>query len=176
MTQKKWWSFAGVGVLLLFVAITYWFYFSKPAPFPTNELLIEEMSIFFPEVAGSVIQDTVPLDQHHVYVPFILEDNNGGLSFWEWKHHKWKPVYVSTNGDLRIWKINRKDPSTFHLVWNFSAIDQPDYMKLYLIKKEDIMLVGMFTITILGYKWRKNLRFRRILMAVCKFQLNGFPS
>ena len=59
--KKKLWILIGLGILVvLSSAIIYWFYFSKPVTFPTNEQLVEEINSIFPEAAASVIQDTIP--------------------------------------------------------------------------------------------------------------------
>ncbi|TQR20545.1 hypothetical protein [Psychrobacillus vulpis] len=142
MTKKKLLTFIGSIVLVLATVIIYWFYFSKPTSFPNNEQLVKEMNSLFPECSATVIQDIVQLDEHHVFVPFISEENNYGLSFWVWKHHKWKIEAIDTNGNPRIWKINSKDPSTYHFVWNFPSTDYLNYMKLYLIKKRGYHISG----------------------------------
>ena len=51
--KKKLWILIGLGILVvLSSAIIYWFYFSKPVSFPTNEQLVEEINSIFPEAAS----------------------------------------------------------------------------------------------------------------------------
>jgi hypothetical protein len=107
---------------------------SKPNPFPKNEQLIEGINSFFPEATASVIQDTVHVDERHKVVPFVSKQNNYGVSYWVWKKHKWKVVSIDTKGEPRIWKIDSKDPSTFHLVWNINPDNQINHMSFYLIR------------------------------------------
>ena len=58
--KKRLWTLIGLGIfVVLSSAIIYWFYFSKPASFPINEQLVEEINSVFPEAAASVIQDTI---------------------------------------------------------------------------------------------------------------------
>ncbi|WP_391119155.1 hypothetical protein [Psychrobacillus sp. L3] len=142
MTKTKFLTLIGIVLILLTAFTVYWFYFSKPEPFLTNEQLVKEMNRFSPGTDASVIQDSVYFDEQHVYVPFVSVDNKYGFSFWEWQHHKWQTVLISTNSDMRIWKIKSKDPSTYHLVWNFPSLDQVSYIKLYLIKKRGYHITG----------------------------------
>jgi hypothetical protein len=135
MTKRKIWTLAGLGVLGLLSSFTiYWFYFAKPVSFPTNEQLVKEINRIFPEVSESVIQNTIPVDERHVAVPFISNEDNYGLSYWVWKKHKWMVETIDTKGEPKIWKINKKDPSSFHLVWNIHPEDQLSSITFYLIR------------------------------------------
>lgn len=129
-----------VGTILLLASL--WYYTSEPTLFPTDEQLVEEMTKSYSVVSTSVIQDKVFLDEYHVFVPFIGEGNIYGLSLWEWKNRKWNAVLVSTNGDIKVWKINSKDPATFHTVWNYPPQNRVDYMKFYLVNKRGYHVSG----------------------------------
>ncbi|WP_342599775.1 hypothetical protein MHB48_01195 [Psychrobacillus sp. FSL H8-0483] len=135
--KKKIFIYFGSIVFLLTVVLIYWFYFSKPNPFPTDEQLVKEMNSLFPEVSASIIQEVIYLDKEHAFVPFISEEDHYGISFWVWKHHKWMVEFMDTNGNVRVWKINNNDPSTYHFVWNSASSEQLNYMNLYLIKKRN---------------------------------------
>jgi hypothetical protein len=133
MTKKKLWTFIGLGVaVVLSSAIIYWFYFSKPTTFPTNEQLVEEINNFFPEAAASVIQDTIPVDERHVLVPFISNKDDYSLSYWVWQKHKWRVASIDTKGRPMVWKIDRNDPSSFQFVWNIHPDDQLSSIHFYL--------------------------------------------
>ena len=96
--KKKLWILIGLGILVvLSSAIIYWFYFSKPVTFPTNEQLVEEINSIFPEAAASVIQDTIPIDEHHVVVPFISDKEDYSLSYWVWQKGKWSAESIHSN-------------------------------------------------------------------------------
>ncbi len=112
----------------------YWFYFSKPSPFPTNEQLVKEINSTPSELTVAVIQKTLPVDDRHAVVPFISKEDDYGLSYWVWKNHKWRVANIDTNGGPRVWKINRKDPSTFYFVWNIHHGEQISTFYLYLIR------------------------------------------
>lgn len=71
MKKPKLLVFIVIGTIILFVS--FWCYTSEPTSFPTDDQLIEEMSNSFSIVSNSVIQDTVFLDDRHVFVPFIAE-------------------------------------------------------------------------------------------------------
>ncbi|MFX3675208.1 MAG: hypothetical protein ACE3JQ_12305 [Paenisporosarcina sp.] len=133
MTKKKLWMIA-VGVPLLSVIIIYWFYFSKPAAFPENNQLLKSINQMFPEVTENVIQETIFLDEHHAYVPFMSEAGNYGMSFWVWEKHKWNVDSINTSGHPHLWKIDENDPSTYYFVWNIRPDEQVEYMKLFMKK------------------------------------------
>ena len=135
MTKKKVRNLVGLGVLVVLSSIIiYWFYFSTPISFPTNEQMVKEINSVHPEAAASVIQETIPVDERHVVVPFISNENDYGLSYWVWKKHKWRVVTIDTKGEPKVWKINRKDPSSFHLVWNIHPEDQLGSIAFYIIR------------------------------------------
>lgn len=122
-----------IGTILLYAS--FWYYTSGPTKFPTDAQVVEEMANDFSVVSTSVIQDKVFLDDHHVFVPFIAEDEMYGFSLWEWNNRKWNEVLVSTDGDIRVWKIDSKNPKTYHVVWNYPPQGQVDYMKFFLVNK-----------------------------------------
>jgi len=130
--EKKLWS-ASFFIILLSI-IVYWFYFSKPTSFPTNEQLVDEMNSIFPKAAASIIQDTIPIDEGHVLVPFISNKDDYGLSYWAWKNHKWKVVTIDTKGKPMLWKLNINDPSSLYFVWNIHPKDQLSSIHFYLIR------------------------------------------
>ncbi|WP_428909970.1 hypothetical protein [Niallia sp. Krafla_26] len=133
MTRKKLWIVIGIFIVLL-SAIIYWSYFSKQATFPTNEQLVEEMNRVFPEARSSEIQDRIFVDEQHVVVPFISEKNDYGLSYWVWQKRKWRVASIDTKGRPMVWKVNQRDPSTFHFVWNIDPDDKLDSIQIFLIR------------------------------------------
>ncbi|MDI2587308.1 hypothetical protein OR571_09395 [Psychrobacillus sp. NEAU-3TGS] len=142
MTERRLVISIGLAMLLLTIVIFYLFNFTKPHAFPMDDKLLKEMNSFYAEAHADVIQDVVYLDKQHVFVPYISQENNYGLSFWVWKHRKWKVEEIDTTGDLRLWKINSKDSATYHFVWNFPSNDQISYMKLYAIKQRGYHILG----------------------------------
>lgn len=140
MIKKKLWLVVGVSVLLLSVVIVYWFYFSKPDSFPGNEQLVKKINSLYPEAEADVIQDTIMLDEHHAYVPFISKQGNYGMSFWAWKKHKWNVSSIDTSGGPSIWKVNERDPSTYHFVWNGRSESQIQKLNFYLQIKRNFQI------------------------------------
>jgi hypothetical protein len=123
-----------VVVIVLSAALSYWFYFSKPEDFPKDKQLLEEINAVFPEAAPETIQAKINIDERHKLVPFITKENTYGLSYWVWDKHKWKPASIDNAGEPRIWKIKRRDVSSYHIVWNIHHDDKVSTMKLYLLK------------------------------------------
>ncbi len=134
MKKKGLFLLVGLVGFIIFAVSVSWFDFSKPTAFPTHDQLIAEMNGLFPEAAASVIQDTIFLDERHVYVPFISKEDRYSSSYWVWKKKGWKVAYIKTSGEPRIWKINQKDSSTYHLVWNFYPEEELDEIRFNLVR------------------------------------------
>lgn len=128
--------------VLLVMVLIYWFYFSPPVPFPTNEQLAKDMNRVFPEAAVSSIQDTIVVDDRHVVVPFISDTNDYGLSYWVWQKRKWQVGMIDTNGDPIIWITDRNDLSSYQFVWNIHPEDQLGSMEFYLIRDRGYQISG----------------------------------
>jgi hypothetical protein len=129
---KKIMIFVGLGILILISSIIYWFYFAKPTAFPSNDQLLKEINHSLPEASADVIQDIVYVDDRHVVVPFISKEKGYGLSYWVWQKHKWTAASITSDGEPVVWKLEKNDPSTYHLVWNFHPNDEISYLKFYL--------------------------------------------
>ncbi|MFZ7947003.1 hypothetical protein [Neobacillus sp. 19] len=134
MQKKRIWVFTLLGILTLTSAIMYRYYFSNPKPFPSNKQAAAQINHTLLNASASVIQDTVDVDQKHKVVPFISENGDYGLSYWEWKKNKWRIVSVNTGGSPHIWKVKSDDPSTYRLVWNVHPDDQLSYIKFFFIR------------------------------------------
>ena len=132
MRKKK--SATLIVILVVLSFMIYWFYFSKPSTFPVNERLVREINHLFPEADAQMIRETISIDDRHVVVPFISNQDGYGLSYWVWKNHKWKVAMVDTKGQPKLWKINRKDPSSYYFVWNIHPKDQLNSIHFYLIR------------------------------------------
>lgn len=140
--KKGLWIFIGVGIFaVLLSVVVYWFYFSEPAPFPANEQLVAEMNHVFPEAFASKIQDTIVIDERHVVVPFIADNNDYGLSYWVWKKHQWIVGAINTNGNPMVWEIEKNDPSSYQFVWNIHPDDQLNSIRFYLIRDRGYQIV-----------------------------------
>lgn len=140
MKHKKLWSFIGVAGVLLLVVIVYSLSFSKPKPFPSNGQALEEINSVFPKASAVVFQNAIFLDKSHVYVPFISDANANGMSLWEWKKRKWKLVYITTSEQPLVWRIDKKDPSSYQILWNFSEQSNIEFMKVYLMKRRNYLV------------------------------------
>lgn len=135
MAKKRLWTLIGLSiVVLLSSAMIYWFYFSAPDPFPTNEKLVEEINSVFPEAVASEIQDTIRVDERNILVPFISHKNDYSLSYWVWKKQKWSVASIDTKGRPMVWKMDKNDPSAYQIVWNIHPDDQLSSIHFYLIR------------------------------------------
>ncbi|WP_407268279.1 hypothetical protein [Radiobacillus sp. PE A8.2] len=134
MTKKRLSIISISIIILLALFLIYWFYFAKPTLLPSDEQMVEKMNQVFPIANVETIQDTIKLDAEHVFVPFISTDNHYGVSYWEWKMHSWKPVNIDTVGEPMVWKIDRNDPTSNHILWNIHPEDKVSYANFYLIR------------------------------------------
>ncbi len=127
-------------VLAAMLVFIYWFYFSKPTPFLTNEQVVARINNEFSDADVTLIQDTIFLDHSHVFVPFISNGENHGISLWVWQKHKWTLRYTSITGAPRIWKINTRDPSTYYMMWNMHPSDQLNSLHFYLMRERNYLI------------------------------------
>ncbi|PKR76739.1 hypothetical protein CEY16_13040 [Halalkalibacillus sediminis] len=135
MTKKR----VSIVVIITFILISlflvYWFYFSKPTALPADDELAKQMNEIFPEANVETIQETIQLDQDHVYVPFISSKDTYGASYWVWERRKWRPVYIDTVGEPIIWMIDGKKPSSSFIVWNLHPDDQISHANFALVRE-----------------------------------------
>lgn len=125
---------------LLSLVCAYWFFFSKPTTFLTDEQLLEELNSTFKGVDAKTIQDKIFIDDHHVVVPFVSTENEYSLSYWEWKMRKWQVATIENSGELRLWKIDQNDPSSYQFVWNIHPEDQLSTISIYLIRERGFII------------------------------------
>lgn len=123
-----------ISILIAF-GIFYWYYLAPPAGFPDKEKIKAVLSDPNNRVDIAEIQDTIFLDDKHVYIPFITEKDGHGISFWEWKKHEWQLSSFSTGSMPQIWKIDSDDPSSHYIMWNFHPKNNLDFLTFFLIKE-----------------------------------------
>jgi len=131
MDRKKWKITTTVVIAIAVLFSAYWIISAKPGAFHDATQLIDKINDVFPQAQAKVIQDTIKLDDKHIVVPFISENDDYGLSYWVWKHYSWKLVYVSTRGLPELWKLGN-DPSTYHIVWNLHPDSNVDSLHFYM--------------------------------------------
>lgn len=134
MSKKKLLVILSVLAILLVISFIYWITSTNPSSFPDNEDLIKEINHIFPQSNVKEIQDTIALDEKHVFVPFISEENKYGVSHWVWQKREWELSSVNTGGEPQSWRIEDGDFSTTHLVWNIAPETPIEKLKFYLIK------------------------------------------
>lgn len=128
-----------VPLLLILILISggflYWYYLAPPAAFPEQEEIEAVLSDPNNGVKITEIQDKIFLDDKHVYIPFITEEEGHGISFWEWRKHEWLLSSFSTGSMPQIWKIDSEDPSSNYIMWNFHPENDLDYLTFFLVKE-----------------------------------------
>ena len=102
----------------------------EPEAFLTDKQVIKRINSFFPESAPKVIQDVLYLDETHVYVPFINESKEYGMSFWVWKDNKWRAASVDNGGELKAW--NGEGDS--FIMWNLNPKDEVYEIRTFMKK------------------------------------------
>ncbi len=140
LKNKK--SIIGLSIILVITFIViYWLYLSKPTAFYSEASLKQIISHTYEGEYAKEIQDIIFIDQKHVFVPYISKENDYGVSFWKWQHHKWKVVnIIDKAGRPRIWKIKPNDPSSYVMFWNYSPVDQVNEIKFRLIRERNYMM------------------------------------
>jgi hypothetical protein len=124
----------GLGLTLLVILAGYWFYFAPPGGLPGKQQAINEMMKEFPEADIELIQDIIFIDSKHVLAPFITKNEGYGLSFWEWRKHKWEFARIDTGATPQLWKTDPKDSGSYYIIWNFHPDNQLANLNFYLKK------------------------------------------
>ena len=102
----------------------------EPEAFLTDKQVIKRINSFFPEAEPKVIQDVLYLDDTHVFVPFINESKEYGMSFWVWKDNKWRAASVDNGGELKAW--NGEGDS--FIMWNLDPMDEVYEIRTFMKK------------------------------------------
>lgn len=150
MTKERRQMLIVVSIILVvsFALIIYTFYFSKPASFPNDKQLVEDINKAFPQVVAKVTQETFSLDERHLLVPFVSEEEDYWLSYWEWKHNKWKVLSVDTGKEPKLWRLDQHDPASYWFVWNFHPDNDVKTISYYLQNRRHYQVtdgVGHYT-------------------------------
>lgn len=128
-------------ILILFAAV-YLLYYSKPAELPAKDELLQKINSTLLHIGATKVQDTIYVDDTHVFVPFITKKNEYGKSFWTWNKYKWEVTSIQSGGQPSIWKIDKNDPSSYQVVWNIHPDDKLDSMNLYLMRERNYHITG----------------------------------
>lgn len=83
------------------------------------------------------VLDIVPLDDRHLFVPFISEDGEYGASFWVWKRFEWDIPAVQSHGYPQNWQLKENDPASGYLVWNLDPASKIKELDFYLIRDRE---------------------------------------
>jgi len=140
--RKRIITVGGLGLVLAAAFLLYWFYFSTPEAFPVKEELVNQINLVFPDASPKTIQDTVFLDDQHVFVPFITKSNEYGVSYWAWERHKWQAINIDTVGEPRLWRVDKNDPASYYFVWNIHPSDSISKMKFYFVRDRAFHVQG----------------------------------
>ncbi|PKR76738.1 hypothetical protein CEY16_13035 [Halalkalibacillus sediminis] len=139
MTKKRISVIVIIPIILVSLFIIYFIYFSKPTALPADDELANQINEIFPEANVETIQETIYLDQEHVYVPFISSENNYGSSYWVWESRNWKPMKIDIGGEPTAWTINKEEPSSY-IVWNIHPDDKVSYANLSMMRERDFQI------------------------------------
>ncbi|GKV54089.1 hypothetical protein NCCP2222_00360 [Sporosarcina sp. NCCP-2222] len=129
--MKKRLVMGAVVAFVLCFGFIYWFYFSSPSSFPTDQEVTERINKAFPGAVVSTVLDKLPADERHLVIP---AEDDYGLSYWVWEHREWKIAEVDGGGRPKIWKVNVKDPSSYRIVWNIRPDQQAQSVSFYAVQ------------------------------------------
>jgi hypothetical protein len=168
MKNKKLWLLLGILLILIFSFGIYWFYFSKPVTFPKDEELIKEIQTAFQEASPDRILDSIKVDEEHYFVPFISKDNEYGTSYWVWERHKWRLAKIDSRGTPLVWKIDKNNPSTYYLVWNFHPDDQVKNADIHLFRRRSFQISEGVDTYIPGIQMKQKISLQEKSFGVMK--------
>ncbi|TVX92481.1 hypothetical protein [Paenibacillus agilis] len=132
--SKKQWILVGAG-LLAFIFSCIWFIWLPlhPGPLPSRQTMLDAIHDNFIGIEASQIADVIPLDDRHVYVPYISKGGSYGQSFWKWDRYQWKIGAIQEKGTPYIWKLDGNLSSQF-IVYHLDPRDEVGMMKVHLIR------------------------------------------
>ncbi|WP_025783968.1 hypothetical protein [Sporosarcina sp. D27] len=133
------WIWTSVASVLLLVFM--WWNYSPPSQFPDERQLLQEMNDMLNQYRSgdkvADIQQAIQADRRHVAVPYISDDGNYGMSFWIWGKWKWELISLESNGEPRLWMIDRNDPTSYFLTWNVAPEIAAEKLNAYIIRRRD---------------------------------------
>ena len=135
--KKRKGMFALLVVVIGIIGLFFYYSYSKPAPFPTEEALKKDINQTFPEASVKIIQDIIHVDERHKVVPFISLNKDYGLSYWIWKKNKWRVAEVDNREEPMIWKIEEGKRPKYVYVWNIFHKNKVDSFTFYLTRQRD---------------------------------------
>lgn len=133
------WIWVSIASVLLLVFM--WWNYSPPSQFPDKGKLLQEMNDSLNEYGTSdqvaEIQKVIQADRRHVAVPYISEEGDYGMSFWIWGKWKWELISLESNGEPKLWMIDRNDPTSYFLTWNIAPEIGAEKLNAYIIRRRD---------------------------------------
>lgn len=133
------WIWVSIASVLLLVFM--WWNYSPPSKFPDKGKLLQEMNDALNDFGTSdqvdEIQKVIQVDRRHAAVPYISEDGDYGMSFWIWGKWKWELTSLESNGEPRLWMIDRNDPTSYFLTWNIAPEIGAEKLNAYIIRQRD---------------------------------------
>lgn len=131
-----------LGILIILGIIIYWYFPRTPVALPSDKELIVNINHTQSTVRAEEILDKIKIDEEHYFIPFISTTGDYGTTYWEWQNTKWKVLNIDNSGEPKIWKIDRKDSSTYRLVWNLHEGDKVDYMKFFIYRDRNFHITN----------------------------------
>ncbi|MDF2607140.1 MAG: hypothetical protein K0S34_1335 [Bacillales bacterium] len=127
---------------VVLISFAYRFYPTKPTSFPNQNQAIKEINSVFLDAKPSKILDTITVENGHILVPFLSENNDYSISYWRWQNKRWEIVSVFEGGEPKILKIKQNDPSTYYFFWNMHPDDQIKTIDFYLSKNRNFIVTN----------------------------------
>lgn len=121
-------------IILVIIGAGYMYLDHHPKPFPSHEAAVGEMGRYNKTAIQEVLE-VIPIDDVHVVVPFVSENNEYGIGLWKWEALSWKLKKIVQRGEPFLWKLKEKDPSSHVLIWNMNPSDQISAIDYYLMRE-----------------------------------------
>jgi hypothetical protein len=90
-----------------------------------------------PDYNVAKVQDIVEVDSRHLFVPFISDSGEHGMSFWIWDRFKWELRRIQNHGEPHLWSLRGDDPAGQYLVWNVDPKRKVSGYTFYWIRKRN---------------------------------------
>ncbi|MGM9987411.1 MAG: hypothetical protein ACI35O_09310 [Bacillaceae bacterium] len=127
--KKMMWGISIIILVALF--ITLYLFFKQPTKLFISAKQQTQMAKDI-ESSKIDVQTVVYLGKKHAFAPLLINDNQYGGSYWQWKWGKWQLLCINTSEPFNIWKVS---DAKQYVIWNVPK--EPTIAKSLLVLKTE---------------------------------------
>lgn len=125
-------------VVLAVAGLIFWRWIGiKPTPMSDLDRTAATLLALAPDYNVAKVQAIIEVDSRHLFVPFISESGEYGMSFWIWDRFKWELRRIDSDGDPHLWRVRGNDLSRQYFVWNSNPNFKVSEYAYYWLRKRN---------------------------------------